>query len=102
MLGAERQRFGKFALPRVDCLTGAGVNQIKRDAVEGFQRQRQCGFGFGEIVQAAEKFQIGIIERLDTKRHARHARGAVIGKARGIGAGRIGFEGNLDIVGPWP
>jgi hypothetical protein len=83
-------------------LTWTGIDQIERNPVECLLRQRQRLFGFGEIVQAAEKFEIGIVERLQPERDAVHPGGMVIGETGGIGAGRIGFQRDLDVVRPRP
>ena len=53
-------------------------------------------------MQAAQLFQVGIVQRLHAQRDAVDAGGAVIGEARRIGAGRIGFQGDFGIVGHRP
>ena len=46
-------------------------------------------------MQAAQLFQVGVVQRLHPQRHAVDAGGAVIGEARGLGARGIGFQGDF-------
>jgi len=67
-------------------LSGAGINQIQRYAVESGHRHGERRSGFRHVMQPAQFFQIGIVQRLHPQRDAVDARGTIIGKARRIGA----------------
>ena len=102
MLGAETDGFAQFVAPLRLGLLRAGIDQVERDARESLLRQGQRRHRFRLVVQAAQFFQIGIVQRLDAQRGAIDSGGAVIGEAGGVGAGRIGFQRDLGIIGHRP
>ena len=102
MIGAERQRLAQFIAPLCIALAGTGIDQVQGDAVENAHRHFQRRFCFIGIVQPAQHFQIGIVQRLHAQRHPIDPGAAVIRKARGVGAGGIGFQGDLHVIGHPP
>ena len=102
MLGAECQRFFKLRPPGARSLVGSCIDEIERHAFEIRHRHRERAPGFGHIVQAAEKFQIRIVQRLHAERHTIHACDCVIAQTRRICAGGIGFQSDFHIAGNRP
>ena len=79
------------------------VNQIERIiALEFFSRDGDRDERFVRSMQAAQRFQRGVIERLHAERDAVDAGGAIAAKARCLDAGWIGLERHLDAVGDPP
>ncbi|MEY9462001.1 hypothetical protein ABH973_002414 [Bradyrhizobium ottawaense] len=105
----ERQMLGRFVDgetqligPHRRRLVGTGVDQIERIAIERAARYGDGIERLARAVQAAQRFQRGIVERLHAERDAVDAGGAIAGKARGFDAGRIRLQRHLDIAGDGP
>ena len=88
-LSSAAQAVERLARPRVD--------QIERVALEVRARHRDGVERLLRRVQAAELLQRDIVERLHAERDAVDAGGAIAAEARGLDAGRIGFQRHLDV-----
>ena len=95
MLACEVERLAEFGAPRVDALAGSGINQIEGEALERATRDVDRRAGFLRRMQAAERAQLRIVERLHAERDTIDAGRAIAAKTSGLDARRIGFESDL-------
>ena len=77
MLGGFRNRQLQFVGPHLRRLVGAGVDQVERVAVECRARDRHRIERLARAVQASQRFQRSIIQRLHAERHPVDAGGAI-------------------------
>ena len=91
MASASRQ----LVAPGGERLTRARIDQVERSALERRAGDVHGGAGFGHGMQAAERAQIGIIERLHAERDAVDAGAAVAAEAIRLHARGIGLQRDL-------
>ena len=100
MIGAESERLFQFvrATRRSSDRAAHRSDRARRD--------RNCriasssaAFASATLCRRPRHLQIGIVQRLHAQRQAIDAGGAVIGEARRVGAGGIGFQRDFDVVG---
>ncbi len=102
VVAGEGDRVLQFAPPGRRRLARAGVDQIERDTrqVAGGKGERRRGFGGG--MAATEEGEGVVVEGLNAEGEAIDAGQTITGEAFGFGRGRVGFEGDLDVVGEAP
>ena len=64
MLGAQRQGFRQFGAPGRFGLAGPRLDEIEGNALENALRQCQRRQRLRPVMQAAQLFQVGVIQRL--------------------------------------
>ena len=94
----------EFARPLGRLLPRPGVDQVERVARKHRARDGDGIERLARRMHAAELRQRPIVQRLNAERHPVDPGGPVAAKARGLDAGRVGFERDLDIGrhGPMP
>jgi hypothetical protein len=96
MVGTERKRAAQLGVPIGLGLTGAGIDEIYRNAFEmplcDFQRL-QC---FACAMQPAEEMQRLVVQALDAQRHPIDPGHGQIGEIGCLHAAGIGFQRDLD------
>src|SRR5258708_22358266 len=92
MLGGFRDGAGELGTPSLRSLAGPGVDQIEGIALERRARDRNRLERLLRRVQAPERCERGVIERLHAERDAVDAGRAIAAKPGRFHAGRIGFE----------
>ena len=102
MLRRFRDRVPQFLGPHRWRLVGTRVNQIEGIAIEDGARDRHRLQRLARGMQASESLQRRIVQRLHAERHAVDARRAIAAEPRGLDAGRIGFQRDLDVIGDAP
>ena len=102
MLAGHRHRLGQLGAPGRLALAGAGVDEVERSAREDRRRGLDRLDRFGDVVTAAERLEVGVVERLDADRQAVDAGGAIAAEAPRLDAGGIGLEGDFGVGGERP
>jgi hypothetical protein len=102
MFRGLRDRVLQFGGPHFRRLVGPGIDQVERIAVEDLARDRHRIERFARGMQASQRLQRGVVQRLHAERHPVDAGGAIAGKARGLDAGRVGLQRDFDITGDAP
>ena len=97
MLAGERERLLQLGAPGRFALAGAGVDQIERGARKNRRRGLHRRQSFRDVVAAAERLEVVIVERLHADRQAVDAGGAIAAKAARFDAGRIGLQRDLGV-----
>ena len=97
VFGRFRDRQLQFIRPHLRRLVGAGVDQIERISVEGGARDRNRVERFLRGMQAPQRLQRCIVQRLHAERHAIDAGGAITAKARRLDAGGVGLQRDFDV-----
>ena len=80
--------FHALARPGIDQIEGIALEDVRGDVSAASASAR---------VQAAERLQSGVVERLHADRDAVDARGAIVAKTRRLDARRIGLERDLGV-----
>src|SRR5690606_31336797 len=102
MVGGEADGLLKFVLPVLRPLARSSIDQVEGKARERAARQFNRSQGLAYIMEAAQKPQLVISQRLDTQRQPVDARGAIALEARRVSGARIGFQRDLRPVGNMP
>src|SRR5215475_2442769 len=89
----------EFVPPAIEPLPLARIDQIERHALEIAFGDSERGKSLRARVHAAKRLEAGIVEGLDTERHAVDAGSAISGKAFRLDTGGIGFQSNLGVGG---
>ncbi len=97
MLAGDGECIAQLVLPRGERLPGPRVDEIEREAIERRARDLDRRLGLGDRMNAAERFQDVVAQRLHAERHAIDARRAIAAEARRLDAAGIGFERDLGI-----
>ena len=96
MLGRMADRELELGAPERRRLLGrAGIDQVEGVALEIFPGDRDRIQRFLRRVHPAERFEVGIVQRLHAERDAVHPGRPEIAEAAGLDAGRIGLERDL-------
>ena len=95
MAARERQRFTKLAPPVVDRLARSRVDEVEGDAVEVCACHLECGECFSGGMDASERLQNVVAQRLHAERHAIDSCMRVAGEALRLDAARVRFERDL-------
>ena len=104
MVGGERRApRASSARPGLPA-SGRGGHRSGRRTGAGRSRAPTSmrGERLGDVVQAAEAAQVGVVQRLHAERDAVDAGGAVAAEALRLDAGRVGLERDLDVGGDGP
>ena len=102
MVGGHADRRFELRAPGPRRLRRARIDQVEGEAREGFPRELDRAPRLGDAVDAAERLQRRIVERLHAERKAVDARRAIAAKALRLGAAGIGFERDLGVGGDRP
>jgi hypothetical protein len=86
MLAGERQRLAQLGAPSGKRLVGPGIDQVEGKAREGAPHQLDGRDRLGGRMQATQRPQLPIIERLHAKRYAVDPGGAVASEATCLNA----------------
>ena len=97
VVAGQRQRLRQLRAPGGEALTGTGVDQVEGAARHDALGQRDRAARLRRTVPAPEKAQRIVVQRLDAEGDPVHAGRPKIVQARGLGRGRIGFEGDLRV-----
>ena len=95
MLAGYRQRVAQLLLPGRQRLAGARIDEIEREALEGRARDVDRRLRLGDGVDAPERLQDVVAQRLHAERHAIDTRRAIAAKAGRLDAARVGLERDL-------
>ncbi len=96
MIDGQIDRLDQFLVPRFDRLTGTGIDEVEGHAREDLARQPDGGQRLFDIMEAAEEFQILVVQRLDAHGDAVDTGGAITTETLGLDARWVGFQGDLD------
>ncbi|GJE60415.1 hypothetical protein MPOCJGCO_2527 [Methylobacterium trifolii] len=97
VLGRPRDRIRQLGPPRRRRLAGAGVDQVEGGAGERRLRDPDRLERLRGAVQAPERLQRGVVERLDAERHPVDPGGPVAAKTPRLDAGGVGLQGDLGL-----
>jgi hypothetical protein len=105
----EREMFGRFrdrelqlVGPHLRRLVGAGVDQVERITVESLACDRDRIERLARAVQATQRLERSVVQRLHAERHPVDSGCAITAKPRRLDAGRVGLERDFHIVGDAP
>ena len=83
VVGGERERLGEFGFPGGRALPGAGIDEIERGAREDRAGEGESGAGFRRAVPAAQRLEVGIVQRLEAEGLIARPGGRVVATPRG-------------------
>ena len=95
--GPQRQRARQFGVPAFRRVAGAGVDEVETDPREMALGDIERGEPLGGIVEAAQKMERLVVERLKAERDAVDPRARQRGEIGRLDRRGIGFESDLDI-----
>ena len=97
MLGRPRQSFAQLGPPRGRRLAGAGVDQVEGRAREDRLGDLDRRQRLRRVVEAAERPQGRVVQRLYAERDAVDAGRAVAAEAAGLDTRRVRLQGDLGV-----
>lgn len=92
----------QFGVPFGHRLVRAGIDEIEGHTRKNLPRQPNGFQGIGDIMQAAEEFQVAVIQCLHAERDTIDACRPITPKPFCLDAGRISLHGDLDTIRHMP